>query len=136
MTTNGLSLDNLNSTLTTRVEQSSTTAGQPYELAQTNGVYIGHPVKPYKKNKKDANGKTLKDEKGYAVKEDKVSGYQYTFFEVRTGTPIRVVFPQEANLKLGMVFAFSGKGYSFTDEQTKRVESYFYCEDVKFQQYK
>lgn len=127
-----LSLDSLNQ----QVQESNAQQGQAYELADQNCVYVGHPVKEYKKNKKDAKGKTLKDAEGKAIKEDEASGLQYTFVKVGSFIPVRVVVNKELPVKIGMVFAVSGKGYAFTNEKTNKVESYFFQDVEKIQQYR
>lgn len=76
-------------------------------------VYLGASDEPkeYFKSKKDANGATLKDATGKAIKETVASGYVYVFSEYNTSRQVRVVFPTKAIVKDLDFYNISGKGY-------------------------
>lgn len=73
-------------------------------------VKLGVQPKPYFPKLKDANGKTVVDEKGRAKRSEQQQGWQYTMAEYKTCEIIRFVTAKKYDVPRGY-YVVSGKGY-------------------------
>lgn len=74
-------------------------------------LYAGADITPYFKNRRDENGKPLKDEQGRNIKEDTQSGWAHKFVKIGTQELIMVVLAHPMNLDLAEIYIVSGEGY-------------------------
>ena len=81
-------------------------------LVPFNGIVIdiGIPIREHYPSLKDANGKTLKDERGYAKKADKPDGYAIILATFGKKQFVQMVFPKKVSLVPAKAYRASGFG--------------------------
>lgn len=75
-------------------------------------VFMGGEPKEHYPNKKDANGKTIKDSKKRAIKEEVSDGWSYYFSEYGTANKVMVVLPERKELTPLEGYLVTGLGYN------------------------
>lgn len=82
-------------------------------LVPFNGIVIdiGIPIREHYPSLKDANGKTLKDERGYAKKADKPDGYAITLATFGKKQFVQMVFSKKVSLVPAKAYRASGFGF-------------------------
>ena len=74
-------------------------------------IDVGIPVRKHFPTLKDADGKTITDEKGYAKKAEKSDGYSVTLAVFGQHQFVQLVFPKPVTLKPATAYKASGFGY-------------------------
>ena len=91
-------------------------------------IDVGIPVRKHFPNLKDADGKTITDEKGYAKKAEKSDGYAVTLAVFGQPQFVHLVFPKPVNLVPAKAYKASGFGYDmgahFYVKDEPRVRNY------------
>ena len=91
-------------------------------------IDIGIPCRQHFPSLKNPEGKTMKDENGYAKKSDKSDGYTVTLALFGKAQFVHLVFPKPVNLKPACAYTVSGFGYDlgrdFYVKQEGRIRNY------------
>lgn len=91
-------------------------------------IDTGVPVREHFPNLRGADGKVLKDERGYNKKGDKSDGFMYTLAVFGQPQFVRVVLSKKIELTPAKPYKVSGFGYdmgpNFYIEQEARLTSY------------
>lgn len=86
-------------------------------MTALNAIVIdcGIPARKHYPNLKNAEGKTIKDERGYAKKADKADGYTITLATFGKAQFVHLVMSKPVNLKPGTAYRVTGMGYDMRD---------------------
>ena len=91
-------------------------------------IDIGIPCRQHFPSLKNTEGKTIKDENGYAKKSEKSDGYSVTLALFGKAQFVHLVFPKPVNLRPAGAYTVSGFGYDlgkdFYVEQEPRIRNY------------
>lgn len=74
-------------------------------------IEVGIPVRPHFPSLKDKNGKTIKDENGYAKKSERSDGFSYVLAVFGKQQFVHVVLQKQINLKPACAYSISGYGF-------------------------
>ena len=95
-----------------------------------NGIVVdvGIPSRKHFPTLKDADGKTVLDERGYAKKADKSDGYSITLAVFGKQQFVQLIFPKPVSLKPATAYRASGFGYdmgeNFYIKQEPQLHNY------------
>ena len=78
------------------------------------GIDIGIPVRQHFPNLRNSEGKTIKDDKGYAQKSDKSDGYSIVLAVFGKPQFVHLVLPKALSLKPATAYSISGFGYDIS----------------------
>lgn len=74
-------------------------------------IDVGIPVVPHYPNLKGSDGKTIKDDRGFAKKSDKSDGFSYTLAVFGRKQFVHLVLSKKMELKPASPYKASGFGY-------------------------
>lgn len=78
-------------------------------------IDVGIPARKHYPNLKNAEGKTIKDERGYAKKSDKPDGYTATLAVFGKTQFVHLVMSKPVSLQPGTAYRVTGMGYDLRD---------------------
>ena len=91
-------------------------------------IDVGIPAREHFPNLRNAEGKTIKDEKGFAKKAEKSDGYSITLAVFGKKQFVQLVLAKPINLKPATAYTVSGFGYdlgeNFYIKQEPRIRNY------------
>ena len=91
-------------------------------------IDVGIPVREHFPNLKDRDGKTIKDDRGFAKKSDQSDGFSYTFAVFGQAQFVHLVLKKKMEFAPTQPFKASGFGYdmgsNFYIKQEARLVNY------------
>ncbi len=91
-------------------------------------IDVGIPIRKHFANLKDANGKTVKDNRGFAKKSEQSDGYAITLAAFGKKQFVQLILPKPVTLKPAMAYTVTGFGYdlgeNFYIKQEPHIRNY------------
>lgn len=91
-------------------------------------IDVGIPIREHFPNLRNSEGKTIKDERGFARKSEKSDGYSVTLAVFGKKQFVQLVLPKPVGLKPATAYVVSGFGYdlgeNFYIKQEGHIRNY------------
>lgn len=95
-------------------------------------IFLGVEPREYFPKLKNAEGGTVKDDKGNAMRSPTARGFTYTFSQLGTSKIVKIVLPKRFNMQLLGLYEVSGLGYDI--KQSSMIFIQENCGVVKYEQ--